>query len=203
MGCDVHGWIEIRPYKTVDPKFWTSVIKIDNIVGRNYDMFGLLFGVRNYCNFKPIAEGRGMPKYAEHQKKDDEEDNRSYAQIESDDLDVDGHSHTWISQSEIEKINWEAKSESEDERIHLYLLKNGEMKEWGKASMFGELTDEEQKKLSKNKELRKGNKIFRLEKSLYKDAISGDWQVVFDLMKRLAKQHGSGDEVRLVVWFDN
>lgn len=204
MGCDIHGWVEVRPYKNVAPEDWESVVNISNIIGRNYDMFGLLFGVRNYCNYEPIADSRGMPKYGKHQKKEDDEDDRPYTLKESDSWNGDAHSHTFITWSEIEKIDWDKESDDLDERIHLYMKgKDGKEKEWGKEGMFGELTDDEKKTLSNKLELVKGNKIFRLEKTKLKDAISGDWKVLFDIMKRLAKQHESGDDVRLVVWFDN
>ena len=57
MGTDICGWVEVK-YGNM----WWPIIKIDYLVNRNYDIFGCLFGVRNYANFKPIAPDRGLPE---------------------------------------------------------------------------------------------------------------------------------------------
>lgn len=209
MGCDIHGWIETKPWPKTSPDYWESVVKIrPAIVGRNYDMFGLLFGVRNYVSQAPIAEGRGLPKYDKHQTKDKDSDDRPQTLIDREQWNGDGHSDTWISYSEIAKIDWEKESEEEDERIHEYRINEEGKEEYvGKASMYGFLSQDELQSLSKNKVIDKTNNgvkfRFKIEKTKLKDSLSGDWKVLFDIMKRLAEQQENNDNVRLVVWFDN
>lgn len=209
MGCDIHGWVEIKPWPKTSPDHWQSVVSIrPGIVGRNYDMFGLLFGVRNYVSQNAIAEGRGLPKYDKFQTKDKDDDDRPLTLKEREKWNGDGHSDTWISYSEIAAIDWEKESEYEDERIHEYRIKEDGSEEYvGKAAMYGFLTQEELHMLSTKKVINKINNgikfRFKLEKTKLKDCLSGDWQVLFDIMKRLAEQQENKDNVRLVVWFDN
>lgn len=59
MGCDIHGAIEGL---TDGGHGWMAyVAHLDTIVGRNYDTFGSLFGVRNGANFEPLFTDRGFP----------------------------------------------------------------------------------------------------------------------------------------------
>lgn len=50
MGTDIHGWVEVCPYpheKNPDrDPFWTPAVHINNIVKRNYKIFGYFFGVQ-------------------------------------------------------------------------------------------------------------------------------------------------------------
>jgi hypothetical protein len=58
MGCDIHCVIEQR-----DPEYkewWTN--RGDADIGRNYEMFSVLAGVRNYLDVRPIREPRGLPE---------------------------------------------------------------------------------------------------------------------------------------------
>jgi hypothetical protein len=50
MGCDIHAYVEVRENK--DQK-WKLLEEID--IGRSYDSFSLLCGVRNYYRPIPIA----------------------------------------------------------------------------------------------------------------------------------------------------
>ena len=56
MGCDIHGFLEIRQ------KSWICLKEIPKI--RCYDIFGILAGVRNYINAKPISAPKGIPEDA-------------------------------------------------------------------------------------------------------------------------------------------
>ena len=67
MGCDIHALIEVRkPWweptdKSPDPgESW--VCAGDPEIGRDYEMFSVLAGVRNYLGIRPIQYGRGLPK---------------------------------------------------------------------------------------------------------------------------------------------
>ena len=88
MGCDIHGYIEIKIGNT-----WVAYKELD--VRRDYRLFAILANVRNYeeFNIKPISEPRGLPL-----------DVSVLAKASSDGWDSDGHSHSWISCAEIEDI---------------------------------------------------------------------------------------------------
>lgn len=182
--------------------WWNPVIRIDDIVGRNYDMFGLLFGVRNYANYDAIAENRGTPEYEEWQLKNEDE-SKVLTQEDSEEWGVDGHSHTWMLYSEIEKIDWEKETNQVDERIHQYVKqKDGSLKYFCKFSAGGEIDAEDYEQMKQGKEVVKDKFVFKLEKLKLKDALGDDWQHLFNLMKELARVRGP-ENVRLVVWFDN
>lgn len=78
MGCDIHIYCEAEE-KVMDTIQWVNIdhykknkyFKINsyeewNIVpifdNRDYSLFSILAGVRNYSNNEPIAEPRGIPK---------------------------------------------------------------------------------------------------------------------------------------------
>lgn len=65
MGCDIHLYVEHREageWRAVEPvgqpDYWGRQWQ----VSRDYAAFGLLSGVRNYCEVTPIAEPRGIPE---------------------------------------------------------------------------------------------------------------------------------------------
>jgi len=100
MGCDIHGWVEIKPYNW-NKEYWNAVFDIDHLE-RNYLMFARLFGVR-LAEIKAIAPNRGLPPNGTH---DD------WRKIDTTYWEADGHSHSWISLEEIitnEKILLEPK----------------------------------------------------------------------------------------------
>jgi hypothetical protein len=52
MGTDIAGWIEVN----AAPDFlrdglWLNVIDVGSVVGRSYDLYACLFGIRNYAQF--------------------------------------------------------------------------------------------------------------------------------------------------------
>ncbi|SDT81697.1 hypothetical protein SAMN05216371_6776 [Streptomyces sp. TLI_053] len=62
MGTDITGYLEYRaPQDDQEPVRHASHDLHSLGVGRDYDAFGCLFGVRNYANFRPLAAGRGLP----------------------------------------------------------------------------------------------------------------------------------------------
>lgn len=56
MGCDIHGFVRVRSHKAGPWHFVSTVPS-----GRNYALFALLAGVRNYDEAEPISEPRGLP----------------------------------------------------------------------------------------------------------------------------------------------
>lgn len=104
MGCDIHGYVEAQLFaqnKISDD--WYPVINAENILGRNYDMFAKLFGVRletveqrSGQKVIPIAAQRGLPEYGRYQKDSPNGTVKEYNEWEG-----DAHSATWITLKEL------------------------------------------------------------------------------------------------------
>lgn len=89
MGCDIHAHTEIR-YKCD----WYHYQKHD--IDRDYYLFAIMAGVRNYQDITPVAEPRGLPP------------NLSVVTLlEANYMGTDGHSHSWLSDWEVRKISQE------------------------------------------------------------------------------------------------
>lgn len=107
MGCDIHVYTE--QLKTIDnTPVWVNVdnwrfnpyypqegekkMEVKSLyTNRNYDLFTLLAGVRDYSEVTPfVAEPRGVPKDASPQTKEEVERYGS-----------DGHTHSWLTLAEI------------------------------------------------------------------------------------------------------
>ncbi|AVF27972.1 hypothetical protein [Paenibacillus larvae] len=135
MGCDIHLHVE----KKIDGK-WTPILgvnepeveylentiadikergdKVDywerrleeerngtaNFIydGRHYLLFSLLAGVRNEYDLKPICEPKGLPIDVSDEVK-----------ANSDELGIDGHSHTWLTARELVEFDWSQTVEQE------------------------------------------------------------------------------------------
>ena len=179
MGVDIHGWVEFKPEDE-----WVGAFQISRLVERDYDVFGLLFDIRNALDVKPVAPGRGIPTDA------------SFATgWDWDDWKGTGYGATWITYKEIKEIDWD--EEVVDSRIHEY---TGNGKYLGKFSFSSELTPEDLNSLQKEKEIRKGDRIYRIEKVKLRNILPEGWQLLFEIMEVFAKRHGD-ENVRLVVWF--
>lgn len=63
-------------------------------LGRDYQAFRQLFGVRNAANVQPIAAQRGLPKDASPQVTEDASFSGLYA-------------HSWVSWRELKQSDWE------------------------------------------------------------------------------------------------
>jgi len=181
MGCDIHGFLE---YRYANDKSWWDMCTIPD--DRNYDLFGILAGVRNYVNATPISKPKGIPEDASYRVKDGIKD-----------WGVDGHSHSWLTWKEIKEYNWAEKYQ--DGRVSTIVINTG--KELGKAS-YTSLQEESAEELAK-----RGIKLVYLERTA-KDLIPFEWKGFFDYMRYLAEgdesTSGYGDEnVRIVFWFDN
>ncbi|MGW4027240.1 hypothetical protein, partial [Streptomyces sp. NPDC005009] len=66
MGTAIYGGIEFRhPYTGTDDyngEPWVTAMDLWPLYDEgDYTAFGLLFGVRNYAGFPPLAPGRGLP----------------------------------------------------------------------------------------------------------------------------------------------
>lgn len=80
MGCDIHCYVEHR-IKGNGEMWWSFGGRINP--GRNYQMFGLLAGVR--VNIKPLVKPRGLPTDVGYSA---QEDNQHYISDEPDENNV-------------------------------------------------------------------------------------------------------------------
>jgi hypothetical protein len=95
MGTDIMGWVECRR-KLIDDETWEAVLNLDFVyLGRDYQAFGRLFGVRNTTKVQPIAAKRGLPADSSSQVKKEAAASGFYA-------------HSWISWQELKTSEWEA-----------------------------------------------------------------------------------------------
>jgi hypothetical protein len=99
MGCDIHLHVEQRDVDGI----WSPVA--DSFDSRNYRLFSALAGVRNGTGFagcdmgdpiEPIAAPRGLPAGVS-----------AAVQAESDEWDIDGHSHSWLTVGELLAHDWD------------------------------------------------------------------------------------------------
>lgn len=207
MGCDIHGLVEVNWYGKYeeqyeeDPVDWLCAI--DNVgmwVGRNYDLFGMLFGVRNYANFNPIAPKRGIPEEGSERLED-----RLEPYIEENRIGaVSCHSPSYLTLKELNQIDWETTTEKEDSRIRIY-DEDDELQM--KAAGIGSLSDEEVQRIEDGEEVVKEGsdgevRKYRQEKMKKEDALSGAWEKLIEQMEMFGETYGE-ENVRLVVWFDN
>jgi len=87
MGCDIHGYIEVKK-----DKGWVPFEELPSV--RSYDLFAMLANVRNYNDIPPISEPRGVP---------DDVSQEIWEKIEAD---LDGHSHSWLSWKDIKAYDF-------------------------------------------------------------------------------------------------
>lgn len=110
MGADIHGFIECRARWTDPEGAWSAAVDLDLLyLGRNYDAFGCLFGVRNHAGFVPLAAERGLP-----------ESLSEAARTDFDEWGATAHSPSWIGWNELKCVDWDELSETTDRRIHEY-----------------------------------------------------------------------------------
>lgn len=223
MGCDIHMHYEIRNgsgWKHFDHRAPYAIGKYSDggiqydydklfddplEVGRNYNLFSVLADVRNgegfagcYTGgaFEPIALPRGLPV-----------DVSSEVKQESDEFGVDGHSHSWLTLSEVMDYDYSKERESSgvvSPQEFATFVEKGKPDGW-----CGDVSGMSVAKISPAKMMdfhRKGypedGKHYYTRVSwreTYRDAIGDDW---FKTMQALADQFGK-DNVRLVFWFDN
>jgi uncharacterized UPF0160 family protein len=206
MGTDIHGWVEVRPL--ADEPEWYGVINAGLLVGRDYDTFGCLFGVKNYAGFVPLAAGRGLPEDASAEvravttRAEGMTDGEYAAAV---------HSASWIAWSELTVVDWDELAPVADRRIHEYERDpTGRLVYRRKAAWSPPLAEATGLSVAEalltprvypeGAEWEIDGVVYRAERLRRRDALDEDWQLLFDLMARLARRY-SDERVRLVVWF--
>src|SRR5215813_8323405 len=105
MGCDIYGWVEIKAYPDEDN--WKRALNIEAVLGRNYAVFGVLFGVRNSTGIAPLAAGRGLPA-----------DTNEAIRADYNEWGANAHSASFVTLAELDAYDWE--QEGQDECIYAY-----------------------------------------------------------------------------------
>ena len=97
MGCDIHAMIEVRTsdWAEDNPDHWYWYNAGDPMIARNYGIFAILAGVRNYENFTPISPPRGRPSAS------DVKTSPSGAGMRYTDSEVVEHSLSWVTLAEL------------------------------------------------------------------------------------------------------
>jgi hypothetical protein len=97
MGCDIHAVVEVNVETSWDPskysfKIWQAH---EILVGRNYEIFAALAGVRRENDDQPrIDDPRGLP-----------EDGSSMFHAYSEAWGIDGHSHSYVTLAELKAFD--------------------------------------------------------------------------------------------------
>lgn len=204
MGTDISGHLEYRAPQDSQGGIWNTAHDLDSLYqNRDYDLFGCLFGVRNYANFRPLAAGRGLPADVSAGV------GARFAQL-TEWYGGDGiHGATWITWAEVKAVDWDERAERPDSRLHEYRRTAHGLRLTGKSSWspaFAEavgLARGEERQWPEGSEWLVGETLYRSVTLRRKDAVTatGEWQAVWTAMETLAARHGD-DNVRLVVWFD-
>lgn len=207
MGCDAHGIIEYKQEYSKGSSTWRFVGRLDSLVGRNYDTFGSLFGVRNTANFYSLFEKRGFPEELSHNGREE----LSYYYENGLVGAVDCHSMTYFFLDELDDVNWDQNSAFRDERISIVDEDGKEKLKFGYSSEVEEaLTPEEMTKVSEGEPVELPNKTEDGEKRFAvckkptrKEVMSKDWEwFLFDYLESIGRRYGR-ENVRVTVWFDN
>ena len=202
MGTDIHGVVECRPgfaFRPDEDDPWESAVDLSLLyAGRDYDLFGCLFGVQNLAGFAPVAAERGLPADAARRTRED------LAQFSE-----QAHSVSWLDGSDLAAIDLDEPAVRVDARIHRYIRgadnawvyhsKAGQDPAWADAT--GHSLDQDGSAFPEGAEWLVGDRLYRVERLRCRDVIGGEWSPVFEVMRILIDLHGPRN-VRLVVWFD-
>ena len=219
MGCDIHMHYEVKDkdgWKLYDWKNEFVLGKYEDdstkynydkmfshplYVGRNYDLFAILADVRNGIGFAGVSTGEGFVPIREPRGLPD--DVTSAVNLDSDEWGSDGHSHSWLSLSEIMNYDWNQTTRhygvvSKEE--YLEYKKNGKPSSWCGGISGGSvrmISNEDMDYVSGDSPYEYYTRVAWEE--TYKESVGDGW---FETMKYLSDKFGT-DNVRLVFWFDN
>lgn len=104
MGCDIHIYTEIRPSGKLSWESKDSVEEIPSQDGEiDYDTSSYIHIPRNYNLFALLAKVRGEYDCSLECKKEIPEDASETTQREFKQFGCDGHSHSWLTLTEVKK----------------------------------------------------------------------------------------------------
>lgn len=208
MGCDIHLYVE---FKQNERWIHNPSITYDD---RNYNVFAMLANVRNGkgfagCDtgdgFNPIAMPRGLPNNVS-----------SIIEIESEKWGPDGHSHSYITLTELLKYDWTQKTAQRgvfDIANYTAFLKNNKKLSDG-MSYSGDVWGGNVTKLTETQleEMGLANAIQQYGLAhlyvqcqwfeTYMEAASNFYDTFIPILKDAAPNQDT-DRIRIVFWFDN
>ncbi len=105
MGVDCYGWVEVcdphwhsRPFPRSFDR-WEAVVKIDNMVERNYRVYGFFFGVHDPSHlYTAVADRRGLPPYVSQEVRQEFDDDDDVAQSAA----------SWVLWGELKASKWQS-----------------------------------------------------------------------------------------------
>lgn len=198
MGCDIHATVERKKsWRTDDGEVYMSrwLDAGDPDIGRNYEMFAVLAGVRNSYEVDPVAEPKGMPGWKGWHEHDSGgwgqwgEDAPHYAyQSYFEGWRHDEHSASWLSLAEMKAFD----TTQTINDPHLIIGRD----EAGKVSMLAGWTSGEHE-----------GPVGERRVFVWPDADESEptaWDRLVAYMESIRAFHDLTDEeVRLVFFFDN
>lgn len=99
MGCDIHSFAEVKQegkWQVVRDKIFGNKDSSSPFNWRSYNLFGVLAGVRDYAQVKPISEPKGAPSNLSTEVRE-----------ELSSWEGDGHSHSWFTVRELLDFDWD------------------------------------------------------------------------------------------------
>jgi hypothetical protein len=197
MGCDIHGVVEVNSHDR-----WKGAATLYPHVGRSYDTFGMLWGVRNNAAFNAAFPKRGFPEERSRQLKGKIEDWGGEEHVGA----IDFHSPSYATYSELMALDWDVEAEGRDSRYTvLDENKDPTGTKFGWAKGWSDIIEENKDALLNGEAIPNddGTHYIKQMKLTRRRALSGAWEwFIFDLLGTYAEKYG-GENVRLVVWFDN
>lgn len=234
MGQDIHGWVEIRPGGKGCA--WKGIIDAGRLLVRNYDATGFLFGKKTGRTYNPpsdkdpVAGIKGLPSDISFRTKEEllKSSNPEFKQkLKNNELDelnygnFDFHSFTWISQKELNKVDWQDPLQYMQPPALVYNEEEDFLESWAAIRDIPELMEleenfsedeiepgEEQKLTvaedSTRYNVEKGDEVVVRKEEVDESIIlsEGSWEVLVKLMSDLGDEYGDKN-VRFVAWFDN
>ena len=164
-------------------------------VGRNYSLFSILADVRNYDDFTPISQPKGLPQ-----------DVTEHIKALSDSYGCDGHSHSYISMQEFKDFTKEAKQETKTGIVSVKEFKNyvetGEPQEWcgGISGTNVRMVSEDEMMEIYKSEVEDHNAYCKIS---WKKWNLKDIEYFIENTAEPMYKLADPENVRIVFWFDN
>lgn len=204
MGCDIHGVVEVQEYEDS----WWHKGPVGFLTTRDYTAFDVLFGVRSSGSAN-LSSGlfadRGVPDDCSIRVDERLEDYREKGLIGA----VDCHSLSYATLGELRSVDWE-KSASPGRNLLVEIDEEGvPQRTWATPD---DLTPAQEVKLFDHGdaiEYDLGTRTVRLvdDDILLRTTITNEWEwFIFAYLESMAEYpriENPGEEVRIVVWFDN
>lgn len=104
MSTSIYGSVEIKKFN-LGFDDWFEIIDVGIALTGNYDLFGCLFGVRNYANFNPLFQDRDFPPDCSDEVSKKFHSEEMYRHL------------TWCSFHELKNVNLDEIADKPDSRI--------------------------------------------------------------------------------------